>query len=70
MHLITGTKKTFSARELQRQLGHKFYKPVWHLPEKFRATSPAMGSYNDQQCKTDTPWDTPYGFRKNISRDI
>ena len=38
MHLITGTKKTFSALELQRQLGHKFYEPVWYMLQKLRAT--------------------------------
>jgi len=38
MHLLTGTKKTFSALELQRQLGHKFYEPVWYMLQKLRAT--------------------------------
>ena len=38
MHLVTGTKKTFSALELQRQLGHKFYEPVWYMLQKPRAT--------------------------------
>jgi hypothetical protein len=28
MHLLTSTKKSFSAKELQRQLGHKRYHPV------------------------------------------
>ena len=28
MHLLTGTKKTFSVLELQRQIGHKFYDPI------------------------------------------
>jgi len=27
MHLLTSTKKSFSAKETQRQLGHKSYKP-------------------------------------------
>jgi hypothetical protein len=38
MHLLTGTKKTFSALELQRQLGHKFYEPVWYMLQKLRVT--------------------------------
>jgi len=37
IHLLTSTKKSFSASELQRQLGHKRYEPVWHLLHKLRA---------------------------------
>jgi hypothetical protein len=40
MHLLTSTKKSFSAKELQRQLGHKRYHPVWHMAHKLRE---AMG---------------------------
>jgi DNA-directed RNA polymerase subunit RPC12/RpoP len=40
MHLLTGTKKSFSAKELQRQLGHRHYHPVWHMAHKLRE---AMG---------------------------
>jgi len=40
MHLLTSTKKSFSAKELQRQLGHKRYHPVWHMMHKLRE---AMG---------------------------
>ena len=40
MHLLTSTKKSFSAKELQRQLGHKRYHPVWHMLHKLRE---AMG---------------------------
>ena len=36
MHLITSTKKTFSALELQRQLGHKYYEPIWAMMHKLR----------------------------------
>jgi hypothetical protein len=47
-HLLTSTfrqgsmtaKKSFSAKELQRQLGHKYYEPVWALLHKLRS---AMG---------------------------
>jgi len=35
-HLMTSTKKTISALELQRQLGHKFYEPIWAKMHKIR----------------------------------
>ena len=38
MHLLTATKKSFSAKELQRQLGHKRYHPIWHMLHKLRET--------------------------------
>lgn len=38
MHLITSTKKPFSSLELQRQLGHKYYEPVWFMMQKLRKT--------------------------------
>ena len=41
IHLLTGTKKTFSALELQRQIGHKYYEPIWYMMQKLRMT---MGS--------------------------
>lgn len=31
MHLLTATKKSISAAELQRQLGHKRYQPFWDM---------------------------------------
>ena len=40
MHLLTSTKKSFSAKEIQRQLGHKRYQPIWHMVHKLRV---AMG---------------------------
>lgn len=36
IHLLTCTKKSFSASELQRQLGHKRYEPIWNLLHKLR----------------------------------
>jgi hypothetical protein len=36
MHLLTSTKKSFSASELQRQLGHKRYQPIWEMVCKLR----------------------------------
>ena len=41
IHLLTSTKKSFSASELQRQLGHKYYEPIWAMLHKLRA---AMGA--------------------------
>jgi len=40
MHLLTSTKKSFSAKEIQTQLGHKRYQPIWHMVHKLRL---AMG---------------------------
>ena len=37
MHLLTSTKKTISASELQRQLGHKRYQPIWEMLHKLRS---------------------------------
>ncbi len=45
MHLLTSTKKSFSAKEIQRQLGHKRYAPIWHMVHKLRL---AMGKRDDQ----------------------
>ena len=36
MHLLTGTKKSFSASEIQRQLGHKRFQPIWEMLHKLR----------------------------------
>jgi len=41
IHLLTSTKKSFSASEFQRQLCHKRYEPIWYLLHKLRA---ALGS--------------------------
>ena len=45
MHLLTSTKKSFSALELQRQLGRKRYEPVWYMLHKLRA---AMGKRDNR----------------------
>ena len=36
MHLLTGTKKSFSASELQRQLGDNRFQPIWEMLHKLR----------------------------------
>ena len=45
IHLLTSTKHSFSALELQRQLGHKYYDPIWAMLHKLRS---AMGKRDDQ----------------------
>jgi hypothetical protein len=37
IHLVTATQKSFSALELQRQLGHSRYEPVWYMLHKIRS---------------------------------
>jgi transposase-like protein len=37
IHLLTSTKKSFSAAELQRRLGHKRYEPIWFILHKLRS---------------------------------
>lgn len=36
IHLMTATKKSISALEMQRQLGYKRYQPVWEMMHKIR----------------------------------
>lgn len=50
IHLITSTKKCFSALELQRQLGHNRYEPVWLLLHKLRDV---MGQRDKEYVLTD-----------------
>lgn len=38
IHLITSTKKAFSTLEIQRQVGTKFYEPIWYMMQKIRIT--------------------------------
>lgn len=45
MLLMTATKKGFSTRENQRQLGMKRYEPVWAMAHKLRK---AMGKRDDR----------------------
>ena len=36
IHLLTSMKKSFSAKELQRQLGHSNYDPIWAMLHNLR----------------------------------
>lgn len=51
IHLLTATKKTFSAKEIQRQLGHKRYQPIWEMVHKIRSV---MGTRDSQYVLKDT----------------
>ena len=45
IHLVTSTKKSFSTSEIQRQLGHKRYQPIWEMMHKIRNV---MGKRDDE----------------------
>lgn len=49
MHLLTSTKKSFSALELQRQLGHKYNEPIWGMLHILRS---AMGKRDENYTLT------------------
>lgn len=65
MHLITSTKKTFSALELQRQIGHKFYEPIWYMLQKLRTT---MG-IRDSKYQLDNVVELDEGFFTSVNID-
>jgi transposase-like protein len=50
IHLLTSTRKSFSAMELQRQLGHKRYEPIWNMLHKLRQI---MGKRDEQYSLTE-----------------
>lgn len=49
MHLMSSTKKGFSAHEVRRQLGHKRYEPIWLMMKKIRTF---MGKAEDAKPLT------------------
>jgi hypothetical protein len=65
IHLLTGTKKTFSALELQRQIGHKFYEPIWYMLQKLRIT---MGS-RDSKYQLDKIVELDEGFFETVDTE-
>lgn len=65
IHLLTSTKKTFSAKELQRQIGHKFYEPIWMMMQKLRMT---MGS-RDSKYKLDKIVELDEGFFESVDTE-
>lgn len=67
MHLITSTKNTFSAKEVQRQLGHKRYEPIWAMMHKLRCV---MGLRDDSyELKDEVELDEGFFETVSITRD-
>lgn len=50
LHLMTATKKGFSALEIRRQIGHKRYEPIFKMMHKIRK---AMGSRDNKYLLKD-----------------
>jgi len=65
IHLLTGTKKTFSTLELQRQIGHKFYEPIWYMLQKLRVI---MGS-RDSKYQLDKIVELDEGFFESVDTE-
>lgn len=65
MHLLTSTKKSFSAKEMQRQLGHKRYEPIWAMMHKIRSV---MGLRDDGYKLTDSI-ELDEGFFETVDKD-
>jgi len=66
IHLLTSTKKSFSALELQRQLGHNRYEPVWAMLHKLREV---MGK-RDGEYELSGVIELDEGFFSTIRSDI
>jgi len=67
MHLITSTKKSFSAKEIQRQIGHKRYEPIWAMVHKLRSV---MGLRDDEyQLNDELELDDGFFETVSITRD-
>ena len=65
IHLLTSTKKPFSSLELQRQLGHKYYEPIWYMMQKLRKT---MGIL-DGEYQLDKIVELDEGFFESVDTD-
>lgn len=63
MHLMTSTKKTISAKEMQRQLGHNRYEPIWAMMHKLRLV---MGS-RDEIYMLENEVELDEGFFETVS---
>jgi len=63
MHLITSTKKSFSAKEIQRQIGHKRYEPIWAMVHKLRSV---MG-LRDEHYQLGEEIELDEGFFETVS---
>ena len=68
MHLITSTKKSFSAKEVQRQLGHKRYEPIWAMLHKLRLV---MGNRDaEYTLGNEVEFDEGFFETVSITRDM
>lgn len=63
MHLMTSTKKSFSAKEVQNQIGHKRYQPIWEMMHKIRLV---MG-LRDSQYLLEDEIELDEGFFETVS---
>jgi len=63
MHFITSTKKSFSSKEIQRQIGHKRYEPIWAMVHKLRLV---MGLRDDKYTLSDEV-ELDEGFFETVS---
>jgi len=66
IHLISSTRKTFSASEIQRQLGYNNYETVWEVLHKIRW---AMGE-RDKKYQLDNFLEIDEGFFKVVNKEI
>lgn len=67
MAFITSTKKSFSAKEIQRQIGHNRYQPIWEMMHKLRSV---MGLRDDQYMLTnEVELDDGFFETVDITRD-
>ncbi len=65
IHLLTSTKKSFSAKEVQRQLGHKRYQPIWEMLHKLRIV---MGE-RDEKYQLEGQIELDEGFFSTLTPD-
>ena len=63
MHPMTSTKKSFSAKEVQRQIGHKRYEPIWAMMHKLRTV---MG-LRDEKYRLGGEIELDEGFFETVS---
>jgi DNA-binding XRE family transcriptional regulator/DNA-directed RNA polymerase subunit RPC12/RpoP len=68
MHLLSCTKKSFSAKEIQRELGHNRYQPIWEMAHKIRSV---MGLRDDRYIlSNEIELDDGFFETVDISRNI
>ena len=65
---LTSTKKSFSAKEIQRQLDHNRYEPIWAMAHKIRSV---MGLRDtDYQLEGEVEVDEGFFETISITRDV